>query len=201
MTQISGRTRGLIDADQQPARMTLGHANLSIEAHAAAARGISHVSSDGMLAAVDIQAAADSARPSTDDFGRMYGVAWLQAMVVYYGVSFFLHYVVPVLVNPKGVRELGEIQSSSHTRRDAIRALIPVCIVRPHNYILAPCSVFLPSPLLSRLRALLALHICTWLMFSFSTCRNTYTRTHNRASMFAGRNPSFYASCCRESAL
>ena len=171
--------------------MPLGHANLSIVAHGAAARGISHdVSADGMLAAVDIQAAADSARPSTEDFGRMYGVAWLQAMVVYYGVSFFLHYVVPVLVNPKGVRELGEIQSSTHTRRDAIRALIPVCTVRPHNFIRAPCSVFLPSPLLSSLRALLALHICTWLMFSFPTNVSKHIHTHTQSRINVRRSQS-----------
>ena len=58
---------------------------------------------------------------------RVYGIAWLQSMCVYYGVSLLLHFVVPALTNPHRVQK-GDMQSSADTRRDAFRALVPVSI-------------------------------------------------------------------------
>jgi hypothetical protein len=58
-------------------------------------------------------------------FAKLYSSAWLQAMAVYYGVAVVLHYVIPALANPHRVQH-GEVQPSSETRRDAVRALVPV---------------------------------------------------------------------------
>jgi len=91
------------------------HTNLSLAAQAAAARG---ARAEGLIHLEDA---------SMGYFGRLYCSAWLQSMCVYYGVAVFLHYVVPALTNPRRLQH-GDIQSSSDTRRDAMRALVPVAI-------------------------------------------------------------------------
>jgi len=96
-------------------RATMMHTNLSLAAQAAAARG---AHAEGLIHLED---------GSMGYFGRLYFTAWLQSMCVYYGVAVFLHYAVPALTNPRRLQH-GDIQSSSDTRRDAMRALVPVAI-------------------------------------------------------------------------
>ena len=141
--------------------MSVTHANWSVEEQLAAARGEHH-----SHAVIDIQA------DGVADWAYMYGAALLQAMAVYYGVAVFLHFVVPALADPHRVQH-GEVQASEDTRRDARRALIPVCclvccVATPHCAVcVCVCCISPPLALApprsgpSRCDALSAVHMAT----------------------------------------
>ena len=96
--------------------------NLSVDSEVATVRG---TEAEG-VGVLDIQAPVHGGVGSMAMVGNIYGTAWLQAMAVYYGVAFFLHFLVPAVTSPQRVQH-GKIQSSADTKRDAMRALIPVC--------------------------------------------------------------------------
>jgi lathosterol oxidase len=52
---------------------------------------------------------------------------YAQVLFVYYAFSFFLHYVSPQR-HKKNVRSPAATQSPEHTRRDALRAMLPLAI-------------------------------------------------------------------------
>lgn len=107
--------------------MNAAHANWSVETEVAAVRG-AHAEGFGVLGSIIQDASTgDMSSNSMGNFGKIYGTAWLQSMCVYYGVAVFLHYVVPALTNPQRVQH-GDMQSSADTRRDAMRAMVPVAI-------------------------------------------------------------------------
>jgi hypothetical protein len=73
----------------------------------------------------DIQSSLN--RGQGECFAKLYSSAWLQSMAVYYGVAVVLHYLIPALTTPHRVQH-GDVQPRSETRRDAVRALVPVCL-------------------------------------------------------------------------
>ena len=107
--------------------MAAAHSNWS----GVASGGVAHPEHTGMpdrdawgFFSGDSEGGGDSSRQS---FRQLYCTAWMQTMCIYYGVSILLHYGVPVLMNPRRVQH-GDIQAGADTKRDAVRALVPVAI-------------------------------------------------------------------------